>query len=116
MNYNIIGVFPTVDAAISASSKLLKAGYIKEFVGYTANTNVQPESLVEDHFVDHNEIAVYTPNLNRAYKAKNILEKFGAAIIKATMIKEEEHQKKEKWHISTPRIRGRKRRQNNSQS
>ena len=86
MTYNIIGIFPTIDDAISAANQLTKAGYIKEFAGFATNTKIQPESLIEDHFIDQNEIAVYTPNLNRAHKAKNILLKFGAQINKATGI------------------------------
>ena len=86
MTYNIIGIFPTIDEAISAANHLKKAGFIKQFPGFTRNTKFQPESLVEDHFLDENEITVYTPNLNRAHKAKNILLKFGADIKKATGI------------------------------
>ncbi|KIA90726.1 hypothetical protein [Kaistella jeonii] len=86
MTYNIIGIFPTIDEAISAANRLKKAGFIKQFPGFTRNTKFHPESLVEDHFLDENEITVYTPNLNRAHKAKNILMKFGADIKKATGI------------------------------
>ena len=86
MTYNIIGIFSTIDDAISAAKQLTKAGYTKEFAGFARNTKIQPESLIEDHFIDQNEIAVYTPNVNRAHKAKNILLKFGAHIIKATGI------------------------------
>lgn len=83
MSYNIIGIFPTIDDAILAADRLVKAGFVKEFRGFTKNTKMQPESLIEDHFIDQNEITVYTPNLNRAHKAKNILLKFGADIKKA---------------------------------
>ncbi|WHF52562.1 hypothetical protein QGN23_04615 [Chryseobacterium gotjawalense] len=84
MTYTITGVFPTIDDAISAAATLTKAGFIKQFPGFTKNTKFQPESLIEDHFIDRNEISVYTPNLNRAHKAKNILMKFGAELNKIT--------------------------------
>lgn len=109
MTYNIIGIFPTIDDAISAANRLKKAGFIKQFRGYTKNSKFQPESLVEDHFVDQNEIAVYTPNLNRAYKAKNILVKFGADIKNATMFCTERMQRKQPSHVSLPPVKGRKR-------
>ncbi|QBO59409.1 hypothetical protein NBC122_02607 [Chryseobacterium salivictor] len=86
MTYTITGVFPTIDDAISAAESLTKAGFIKQFPGFTKNTKFQPESLIEDHFIDRNEISVYTPNLNRAHKAKNILIKFGAELNKITGI------------------------------
>lgn len=86
MTYNIIGVFPTIEAAIKADRKLNKAGFSREFRGFIINTNFQPESLVEDHFIDQNEITVYTPNVNRAHKAKNILLNFGEEIKNATGI------------------------------
>lgn len=82
MTYNITGTFPTTQEAISAAINLEKEGFIKQFPGFARNTKFQPESLVEDHFIDENEISVYTPNLNRAHKAKNILTKFGAEIKK----------------------------------
>lgn len=82
MTYNIIGIFPTIDDANLAAKILQKAGFIKQFPGYAVNTKFQPESLVEDHFIDQNEISVYTPNINRAHKAKNILIKFGARLDK----------------------------------
>ncbi|QOW09970.1 hypothetical protein Q73A0000_06145 [Kaistella flava (ex Peng et al. 2021)] len=82
MTYNIIGIFPTIDDAISAAKQLTNAGFIKQFPGFTKNSKFQPESLVEDHFIDQNEISVYTPNLNRAHKAKNILIKFGGELNK----------------------------------
>lgn len=102
MTYNIIGIFPTIDDAISAANRLAKAGYIKQFSGFTANTKFQPESLVEDHFVDQNEIIVYTPNLNRAFKAKNILKKFGADIKRANWFGSEKIQRKQEspTHLS----------------
>lgn len=87
MTYNIIGIFPSIDDAVLAARQLTKAGYIKQFTGFTENSKVVPESLIEDHFIDQNEIAVYTPNLNRAHKAKNIILKFGAEINKVTGIK-----------------------------
>ncbi|MGA9212123.1 hypothetical protein [Kaistella sp.] len=86
MTYNIIGIFPAIDDAISAAKQLTKAGFIKQFPGFTKNAKFQPESLIEDHFIDQNEISVYTPNLNRAHKAKNILLKFGADINKISGI------------------------------
>ena len=86
MTYNIIGIFPTIEEAISAARKLTKAGFTKEFRGFTINTKFHPESLVEDHFIDQNEITVYTPNVNRAHKAKNILLNLGAEINKVTGI------------------------------
>ena len=82
MTYNIKAIFPTIDKAISAAKQLKAAGFIKQFTGFTKNSKFQPESLVEDHFIDKNEISVYTPNLNRAHKAKNILIKFGADLNK----------------------------------
>ena len=82
MTYNIRGIFPTIDDAISAAKQLTTAGFIKQFPGFTKNSKFQPESLVEDHFIDENEISVYTPNLNRAHKAKNILIKFGGDLNK----------------------------------
>ena len=86
MTYNIRGVFPTTDDANSAAHQLMVAGFIKQFEGFTKNSKFQPESLVEDHFIDENEISVYTPNLNRAHKAKNILIKFGGDLNKITGI------------------------------
>ena len=82
MTYTIRGIFPTIDDAISAAKQLTTAGFIKQFPGFTKNSKFQPESLVEDHFMDENEISVYTPNLNRAHKAKNILIKFGGELNK----------------------------------
>lgn len=82
MSYNITGTFPTIDNALSAAEQLKLAGFIKQFGGFTKNANFQPESLVEDHYLDENKISVYTPNLNRAHKAKNILIKFGAELNK----------------------------------
>ena len=82
MTYNIRGIFPTIEDAISAAKELTTAGFIKQFPGFTKNSKFQPESLVEDHFIDENEISVYTPNLNRAHKAKNILIKFGGDLNK----------------------------------
>lgn len=93
MTYNIIGKFPSINDAISAADRLTKAGFIKEFRGFTKNTKNHPESLIEDHFIDLDEIAVYTPNLNRAHKAKNILIKFGGEIKKAKGIYCEKIQK-----------------------
>ena len=82
MTYNIRGIFPTIDDAISAGKQLRTAGFIKQFPGFTKNSKFQPESLVKDHFIDENEISVYTPNLNRAHKAKNILLNFGGDLNK----------------------------------
>lgn len=82
MTYNIIGIFPTINDAISAAKQLKVAGFTRQFPGFTKNAKFQPESLVEDHFIDENEISVYTPNLNRAHKAKNILIKFGGDLNK----------------------------------
>lgn len=87
MNYNIIGIFSTEQYAQSASEKLENAGFIKEFRGYIRNTKFQPESLVEDHYLEKNEIHVYTPNLNRAYKALHILVKLEAEIKDAAGLK-----------------------------
>ena len=78
MNYKIKAIFTTENEAFSASPVLCAAGYRKEFLGYTQNANIQPESLVEDHKIDKNSVTVYTPNLNRAFKAKNILTRIGA--------------------------------------
>ena len=100
MTYNIIGIFPTIDEATSAAAQLTKAGYIREFVGFAMNTKIYPESLIEDHFIDQNEISVYTPNLNRAHKAKNILKKFGAAINKAPGISLKKATRKIQSHSS----------------
>ncbi len=86
MTYNIRGIFPTTEDANSAAHQLTVAGFIKQFDGFTKNSKFQPESLVEDHFIDENEISVYTPNLNRAHKAKNILIKFGGDLNKITGI------------------------------
>lgn len=102
MTYNIIGIFPTIDDALSAANHLIKAGYFKQFRGFTNNTKFQPESLVEDHFLDQNEIAVYTPNLNRAYKAKNILVKFGADIKNATWFNIEKIRNRQESQIVPP--------------
>ena len=94
MTYNIRGVFPTTDDANSAAHQLTVAGFIKQFDGFTKYSKVQPESLVEDHFIDENEISVYTPNLNRAHKAKNILIKFGGDLNNITGIYFEKVKKK----------------------
>ncbi|QDP86407.1 hypothetical protein FNJ88_12905 [Chryseobacterium sp. SNU WT5] len=80
MNYKITATFTELKNATVASELLKIAGYIKEFSGFTANTKIYPESLVEDHFLDENVIMVYTPNLNRAYKALNILKRLEASI------------------------------------
>lgn len=100
MTYNIRGVFPTTDDANSAAQQLTVAGFIKQFDGFTKNSKFQPESLVEDHFIDENEISVYTPNLNRAHKAKNILIKFGGDLNKITGIYFEKV-KKETYSFTT---------------
>ena len=100
MTYNIIGTFPNINDAISAAEHLTKAGYIREFAGFAMNTKTYPESLIEDHFIDQNEISVYTPNLNRAHKAKNILKKFGAVINKAPGISLEKATRKIQSHSS----------------
>lgn len=80
-------MFTTDKLAKFASEKLESAGYIKEFRGYIRNTKFQPESLVEDHYLDKNEIHVYTPNLNRAYKALHILLKLEAEIKESAGLK-----------------------------
>lgn len=108
MTYNIKGIFPTIDDAISAANRLKKAGFTKQFTGFTKNSKFQPESLVEDHFIDQNEIAVYTPNLNRAHKAKNILIKFGAEINKATGICNEKVQNSKQSNSSLVLFKKRK--------
>ena len=100
MTYNIRGIFPTTDDANSAAQQLTVAGFIKQFDGFTKNSKFQPESLVEDHFIDENEISVYTPNLNRAHKAKNILIKFGGDLNKITGIYFEKV-KKETYSFTT---------------
>ena len=100
MTYNIRGIFPTTDDANSAAQQLTVAGFIKQFDGFTKNSKFQPESLVEDHFIDENEISVYTPNLNRAHKAKNILIKFGGDLNKITGIYFEKV-KKETYFFNT---------------
>jgi pyruvate/2-oxoglutarate dehydrogenase complex dihydrolipoamide dehydrogenase (E3) component len=89
MIYIITGIFPTNDDAISATNQLTADGFTKQFAGFTKNSKFQPESLVEDHFIDENEISVHTPNLNRAHKAKNILIKFGADLRKIRGIYQE---------------------------
>ena len=93
MNYHIFGIFPTINNALSAAKQLEKAGYVKQFIGFTQNSKIRPEALVEDHFIDENEVTVYTPNLNRAHKAKNILLKFGAEINKIQGLTPENDQK-----------------------
>ena len=40
------------------------------------------DTLVEDHKIEKNSVTVFTPNLNRAFKAKNILAKIGAVSTK----------------------------------
>ena len=82
MNYKIQAIFATESEANSASSLLHAAGYRKEFLGYTQNAHLQPESLVEDHHIDKNYVTVFTKNLNRAFKARNILSRIGAVSIK----------------------------------
>ena len=82
MNYTIIGICSTEKSAFTISKKLIKAGFIKEFPGFFRNTLFQPESLVEDHYLEGNEIYIYTPNLNRAYKAQNILVQMDAQLKK----------------------------------
>ena len=82
MNYKIQAIFATESEANSASSLLHAAGYRKEFLGYTQNAHLQPESLVEDHHSDKNYVTVFTKNLNRAFKARNILSRIGAVSIK----------------------------------
>ncbi|WP_447950942.1 hypothetical protein [Chryseobacterium koreense] len=86
MKYRIKAVFPSEKDAVNASSILRKAGYKKEFIGYTQNTNVQPEKLVEENYTEKNLVTVFTPNLNRAYKARNILSKIGAVSTKVKNI------------------------------
>lgn len=87
MNYKITATFTDLGNALLASEVLKIAGYIKEFSGFTINTNIYPESLVEDHFLDENIIMVYTPNLNRAYKALHILQNFEACITEVAGLK-----------------------------
>ena len=82
MNYKIQAIFATESEANSASSLLHAAGYRKEFLGYTQNAHLQPESFVEDHHIDKNYVTVFTKNLNRAFKARNILSRIGAVSIK----------------------------------
>lgn len=82
MNYKIKAIFPTEKEANSASSELFSAGFRKEFNGYTQNALAHPEALVEDHKIEKNSVTVFTPNLNRAFKAKNILAKIGAVSTK----------------------------------
>ena len=74
MNYKIQAIFATESEANSASSLLHAAGYRKEFLGYTQNAHLQPESLVEDHHIDKNYVTVLTTNLNRAFKAPWVIE------------------------------------------
>ena len=80
MNYNIKAIFLAEKTALACSRILTSAGFIKIFSGFTSNSNIYPQSLVEDHFVEENNIVVYTPNLNRAYKARNILLALGGEI------------------------------------
>ncbi len=82
MNYKIKAIFTNENEANSASPLLYAAGFRKEFLGYTQNANIQPESLVEDHQIEKNCVTVFTPNLNRAFKARNILKKIGAVSTK----------------------------------
>lgn len=81
MNYNIKAIFLAEKTALTCSKILKSAGFTKIFTGFTSNSNIHPQSLVEDHFVEENNVVVYTPNLNRAYKARNILLALGAEII-----------------------------------
>ena len=111
MTYNIRGIFPTIEDANSAAHQLTEAGFIKQFDGFTKNSKFQPESLVEDHFIDENEISVYTPNLNRAHKAKNILIKFGGDLNKITgiyfeKVKKETHSFKTESQLKKRKIKG----------
>ncbi|WP_226064497.1 hypothetical protein [Kaistella polysaccharea] len=87
MTYTIAGIFETEHDAISASNQLESCGFIQEFLGYTQNANVRPEVLSEDHFVEKTKVDVYTPNINRAHQAKNILLKAGAIRLKAEGLK-----------------------------
>lgn len=80
MNYTITGICSTERIASIISEELIAAGFIKEFPGFFKNTRFQPESLVEDHYLEGNEISIYTPNLNRAHKAQNILIKLNAQL------------------------------------
>ncbi|WP_304344413.1 hypothetical protein [Chryseobacterium koreense] len=86
MNYKIKAVFPSEKDAANAASILRKAGYKKEFLGYTQNENTQPEKLVEENHIEKNMVTVFTPNLNRAYKAKNMMSKIGAISTKVKNI------------------------------
>ena len=50
-----------------------KTVFLKQFPGFSKNTKLRAESQAEDHLIAENEIPVYTPNLNGAPLAKNIL-------------------------------------------
>ena len=78
MAYNLIGILNTSEKARITCEKLKSEGFIKEFLGFYENVHFQPESLVEDHYRDDSEIHLFTPNLNRAYKAQNILLRMDA--------------------------------------
>ena len=82
MNYKIKAFFNNENEAKVAASVLRTNGFKKEFTGYTQNANIQPESLVEDHYIRKNSVTVFTPNLNRAFKAKNLMAKIGAVSTK----------------------------------
>lgn len=87
MTYNIVAIFNSVELAQLASKKLLLSGYFKAFRGYYLNTKIQPESLIEDHYLDTQTIHLYTPNINRAYKALRILYRFSAKILECGGLK-----------------------------
>lgn len=83
MIYTITGMFATTAEASSAAEVLASHGFRQKFSGYTQNTKVRPESLVEDHYLEENAVHIYTPNLNRAYKARNILQRTGATEVES---------------------------------
>ncbi|KMQ72696.1 hypothetical protein [Chryseobacterium koreense] len=86
MKYKIKAIFPSEKDAEKAASMLRKAGYKKEFLGYTQNANMQPEKLVEENHSEKNLVTIFTPNLNRAYKAKNMMSRIGAISTKVKNI------------------------------
>ncbi|GEM_PF-5946389 len=83
MIYTITGIFATTAEASSAAEVLASHGFRQKFSGYTQNTKVRPEALVEDHYIEDHTVHIYTPNLNRAYKARNILHRIGATEVES---------------------------------
>lgn len=75
MTYTIRAYFNSQEEALKTGKKIASDGFVKEISSYTENSHFHPESLVEDHFIDEKEILVYTPNLNRAFRAFNLLKK-----------------------------------------